>query len=243
MYEKRSYRSLFSNELVMFDVCVGETDLLIGCDSDLTSEALSCVRRARAALDRHIRIYPDFKTSLEPLKFDDTYDPLVKSMISAGIAAGTGPMAAVAGAVSEFVGKALIKHSEQVFVENGGDIYFSSIKDRIIAIYAGDSSLSNKVGIRLRKELFPLGICTSSGTVGHSYSMGRADAVTVVSKNAALADAVATATGNLIKTSDDIQNALNFAMGIKGVIGAIAIIKDKLGAAGDLELAPIAQQG
>jgi hypothetical protein len=243
MYEKRSYRSLFSNELVMFDVCVGETDLLIGCDSDLTVQALSCVRRARSALDKHISEYPDFKSSLEPLKLENTYDPLVESMISAGLAAGTGPMAAVAGAVSEFVGKELLKYSKQVFVENGGDIYFASTKDRIIAIYAGKSVLSNKVGIRIKKEIFPLGICTSSGTVGHSYSMGKADAVTIVSENAALADAVATAAGNLIKTSDDIENALNFAMGIKGVIGAIAIIKDKLGAAGDLELAPIAQQG
>ena len=240
MYKKRFYRNLFENELVMFDVCVGETDLLIGCTSDLSPVALRFVRKARSILDRHINSYPAFKTALEPLVINSAYPDFINIMLSAGIIAGTGPMAAVAGAISEYVGSELCKYSNQVFVENGGDIFFSSIKDRTIGIYAGESVMSNKVGIKIKADMFPLGICTSSGTVGHSYSMGKSDAVTIISKDTALADAVATATGNRIQTAGDIKDALDFAMGIRGIMGAVVIVKDKLGAAGDIELANLA---
>ena len=240
MYEKRLYRNLFDNELVMFNVCVGETDLMIGCDTDLSSNALRYVRRARSILNKHIDIYPDFKASLAPLELNESYPDLINIMIQAGIAASTGPMAAVAGAVSEFIGNKLLKQSTQVFVENGGDIFFASQKDRTIAIYAGEAILSNKVGIKIKKELFPIGICTSSGTVGHSYSKGKANAVTVLSTNTALADAVATELGNRIQSADDIEKGLEFAVEIEGIIGAVVIIGDKLGAAGDIELASIA---
>lgn len=240
MYEERSYRNLFENEMSMFKVCVSETDLMIGCDTDLSNDALRYVRRARSILNKHIDAYPDFKSSLKPLEANKSYPDLINTMICAGISAGTGPMAAVAGAVSQFVGEKLLKNTSQVFVENGGDIFFASSKDRMIAIYAGESVLSNKVGIKVIKEIFPIGVCTSSGTVGHSYSKGKADAVTVISNNTALADAVATELGNMIQSPEDIKKGLDYALDVEGIIGAVVIINDKLGAAGDIELASIA---
>lgn len=240
MYEERSYRNLFENEMSMFKVCVSETDLMIGCDTDLSNDALRYVRRARSILNKHIDAYPDFKSSLKPLEANKSYPDLINTMICAGISAGTGPMAAVAGAVSQFVGEKLLKNTSQVFVENGGDIFFASSKDRMIAIYAGESVLSNKVGIKVIKEIFPIGVCTSSGTVGHSYSKGKADAVTVISNNTALADAVATELGNMIQSPEDIKKGLEYALDVEGIIGAVVIINDKLGAAGDIELASIA---
>lgn len=240
MYEERSYRNLFENEMSMFKVCVSETDLMIGCDTDLSNDALRYVRRARSILNKHIDAYPDFKSSLKPLEANKSYPDLINTMICAGISAGTGPMAAVAGAVSQFVGEKLLKNTSQVFVENGGDIFFASSKDRMISIYAGESVLSNKVGIKVIKEIFPIGVCTSSGTVGHSYSKGKADAVTVISNNTALADAVATELGNMIQSPEDIKKGLEYALDVEGIIGAVVIINDKLGAAGDIELASIA---
>lgn len=241
MYEKRSYRNSFDNELVKFSVCIGETDLLIGCDADLSHSALRSVRRVRSILNRHIDIYPEFKSSLGPLRVNKDYNNLVNDMIVSGIAAGTGPMASVAGAVAEYVGRELLKSSKEVFVENGGDIFFASKKDRVISIFAGESVLSNKVAVKIKADKFPVGICTSSGTVGHSFSMGKADAVTIISKDTALADAVATATCNRIQTYRDIKKALDFAIGIEGILGALAIIGDKLGVAGEIELAPVAE--
>ncbi|MBN1623985.1 MAG: UPF0280 family protein [Clostridia bacterium] len=243
MYQRRSYRNLFRNELFMFEVCVGETDLWIGCTKDLTSLALPKVRRARSILSNYIARHPVFAVTLEPVPMDKSAPVLIQKMIKSAQAAGTGPMAAVAGVISQFVGEALLKESEQVFVENGGDIYIFSDKPRTIGIFAGNSPLSNRIAVKIPKDMFPLGICTSSGTVGHSLSFGKADAVTVLSKDAALADAVATATGNKIKNSNDVKTALNFAINIDGIIGAVAIIGDKVGAVGNIELAKVSNQG
>lgn len=239
MYQKRFYRNMFKNELVMFEICIGQTDLLIGCDSDLTKTAERLVRKVRSTISSHIDNHPFFEKTLEPVESEQGHHKVIMEMIQAGKLAGTGPMAAVAGAVSQYVGEGLLKFSKQVFIENGGDIYFASDRDRVVGIYAGGSPLSNKVGIRIAKGMFPVGICTSSGTVGHSLSFGRADAVTVVSKNAYLADAVATAAGNMVKGPEDIKKALDFASGIEGVDGIVAIIGDRIGAAGQIELAAL----
>ena len=127
-------------------------------------------------------------------------------------------MAAVAGAISEFAGKGLLEYTSQVILENGGDIFIKTDKERKIGIYAGDSVLSGKVALRIIPEATPAGISTSSGTVGHSLSFGRADAVTVVSSDAALADACATAACNKVKTEADIKAALDFVSKTTNVI-------------------------
>ena len=124
---------------------------------------------------------------------------LVKEMIRVSTLANVGPMAAVAGAMAEFVSKDLLKISKQVIVENGGDIYLATSRERTIGIYAGTSPLSMKLGITISPEDSPLGVCTSSGTVGPSLSFGKADAVCILSKSAALADAAATAVGNVVR--------------------------------------------
>ena len=143
-----------------------------------------------------------------------------------------GPMAAVAGAISEFVGKGLLNFSSEVIVENGGDIFMQSQSDRIAGIYAGDSPLSQKIGLKIPAEDTPMGICTSSGKIGHSLSFGKADAVVILSKDTALADAAATAVGNIVISAGDIQKGINFAKMIEGVLGVVVIVEDKLGAWG-----------
>lgn len=149
-------------------------------------------------------------------------------------------MASVAGAVAQAVAQALKPFSESVIVENGGDCYLDLQEETTVGIFAGpDSPFTGKVAIKLGPERFPLGICTSSGTVGHSLSFGKTDAVTVISKDAALADAAATRLGNIVKSPSDISRALDLAPSIPSIEAVLIIIKDKMGAWGDLELVPV----
>jgi ApbE superfamily uncharacterized protein (UPF0280 family) len=67
-------------------------------------------------------------------------------------------------------------------------------------------------------------------------SFGKADAVVVLAKDTFLSDAVATATGNRVKTAQDIGDAIEFAAGIKGVEGILIIVGDKIGAWGSISL-------
>jgi hypothetical protein len=123
-----------------------------------------------------------------------------------------------------------------VIIENGGDIYLATSKERKIGIYAGDSPLSLKIGIVIGPKENPLGVCTSSGTVGHSLSFGKADAVCILSKSAALADAVATAVGNVVKEKKDIEYGLELAREIEGVLGVLIIVGEKMGVWGNVTL-------
>jgi ApbE superfamily uncharacterized protein (UPF0280 family) len=145
-------------------------------------------------------------------------------------------MAAVAGAMAESVSRDLLELSQEVIVENGGDIYLATSRERTIGIYAGSSPLSLKLGIVLQPEDTPLGICTSSGTVGHSLSFGRADAVCILSKSAALADAAATAVGNRVQEGKDIDRGLEKGKEIEGVLGTLIIVGEKVGVWGDIRL-------
>jgi ApbE superfamily uncharacterized protein (UPF0280 family) len=145
-------------------------------------------------------------------------------------------MAAVAGAIAEFVGTELLAFSPEVILENGGDIFLKSQRKRIIGIYAGESPLTGKIGLEINGGPTPLGICTSSGTVGHSLSYGRADAVVVLSPSATLADAAATAIGNLIEQPGDIQSGIEFSKGIEGIKGVLIIEGADMGLWGEVKI-------
>jgi hypothetical protein len=237
MYEERTYRNLVkTDDLLKFEVMVKETDLLVRAKKDLSRETREAVLTYRHQIEAYIAAHPEFARSLVPLD-EDPYAPrIVQEMIQSSRCANVGPMAAVAGAVAEFVSKGLLELSEEVIVENGGDIYMATCKTRTIGIYAGDSPLSLKVGILVQAEDSPLGICTSSGTVGPSLSFGTADAICILSKSAALADAAATAVGNKVKTKRNIEAGLETGKNIEGVLGTLIIIGDRMGVWGNIQL-------
>jgi len=237
MYEPRTYRHWIKDkDLVSFNIVVKETDLYIRASTNLRRKAHKLVLKYRDKLEKYIEQHPDFLTSLKPLPADKNAPLIIKKMSASAARVGIGPMASVAGAIAEFVGTELLAFSPEVIVENGGDIYLKSLRKRLIGIYAGKSPLTGKIGLEINGEDTPLGICTSSGTVGHSLSYGRADAVIVVAKSATLADAAATATGNLIVQPSDIPNGIEFAKGIEGVKGVIVIKDDKVGLWGEVKI-------
>ena len=237
MYEPRTYRHWVKDkELVSFNVVVKETDLYIRASSNLEPEALKLVTQYRDMLEGYIAQHPEFLTSLEPIAVEDDAPAIVSEMGKAAKRAGVGPMAAVAGAIAEFVGNEL--PSPEVIIENGGDIYIKSLKKRLIGIFAGRSPLSGRIALEINPEETPLGICTSSGTVGHSLSLGKADAAVVLSKSATLADAAATAVGNVVVQPADIPRGIELARSIDGVSGVIIIKDDKMGLWGEVKVSP-----
>lgn len=244
LYSERTYRQQHrQDDLVHFQVIVQETDLDIAVrkerfSSELIKAAENMVKKCRKPLEEYIQQDPAFVQALAPYEVPSTAPPLIQEMTRAAKKAGVGPMAAVAGAIAECVGRNLARHSRDVIVENGGDIFLRTSRTRYIGIFAGKSSLSYRLGLEIRPGVSPLGICTSSGTVGHSFSSGKADAVVILSSSATLADAVATAAANLVKNKEDVQAAVDFALSITGVTGAIAIKDDLLAVRGHVKLAP-----
>jgi ApbE superfamily uncharacterized protein (UPF0280 family) len=236
-YRERRYRQqLRRSRLDGFEVAVKETDLFILADSKLATLAEEAIYLVRGPLEGYIASHPEFLHSLVPLADDPVAPAIVREMLAAAQACMVGPMAAVAGAIAEGVGRMLLRESREVVVENGGDCFIQVASPLEMGIFAGSSVLSGKLALRLRSEKTPLGVCTSSGTVGHSLSFGRADAVTVIAPSAAVADAAATRIGNEVKGRADIDLALAAAQEIQGVLGVVIIIGDAMGAWGDVEL-------
>lgn len=236
-YQERFYRShILKHNLSVFNVTVRETDLFVSADSNLSSIALPSVQRLRFGLETYIANHPEFLTAMDPVCYDEWAPEMVRTMMRVSAKAGVGPMAAVAGAMVDHVARDLLPYTRNLIIENGGDIYINLSRDSLIGLFSGNSPLNNRVSIKIRKEEMPLGVCTSSGTIGHSISLGCADACCVKSKSSALADAAATAVGNLVQSKQDIQHALKSGMEIDGALGIVIVVGDYLGAIGDMEL-------
>jgi len=236
-YQERTYRNAVkTDDLVQFRVIIKETDLLIRAKRDLSVEAKESVLKYRNQLETYIAMNPAFEKRLIPIEEAPHVPKIIEEMIRTSRLARVGPMAAVAGAMAQSVSEDLLRFSDEIIIENGGDIYLATSKERIVGIYAGSSPLSMKVGIVIKPADSPIGICTSSGTVGPSLSFGKADAVCILSKSAALADAAATAVGNAIREKKDIEQGLERGQMIEGVLGVLIIIGEKMGVWGGIRL-------
>lgn len=182
-----------------------------------------------------------FLQSLSPLPDDPDGPLVVRAMLQAGLAAEVGPMAAVAGAIAEYVGRAIAAEfgCEEVLVENGGDLWLSFVRPLIITLFAGRSPLSGRFGIELAPALSPCGLCTSSGTVGPSLSFGYADASVILCGDAALADAWATASCNAVQCAEDIEAVLGMLGKRSEILGSLIVVGDRMGIQGRLNIRPV----
>lgn len=242
MFKNRTYRRQHQKKgLVSFDVTVKETNLNIQAETDLTDTATKGILTCRNYIETYIKLHPEFATAMTPLPNPGPAPKIIRDMIEAAALADVGPMAAVAGAVAEYTGTLLLGFSNEVVVENGGDIFIKSDLETVFTIYAENSPFSMTTGIQVGKRDKPYGLCTSSGTLGHSKSFGKADAVTVLARSCPLADAAATALGNRVKKAADIKDAIDAGKAIPGIQGIVIIKGDSIGLWGDLKLVSLSR--
>jgi ApbE superfamily uncharacterized protein (UPF0280 family) len=214
---------------------IDETIATLIADEEFILPAKESVREVRQEILDYIEIDPEFESSLQPLEVSNKAPLLVQEMADAGTKAGVGPMAAVAGCIAKHVVEHLVESGAgHVVFDNGGDIAMYLQHPIIAGIYAG-SSVVQGLGLQIIRTNEILGVCTSSGTVGHSLSFGCSDAALVISKDVSLADAMATALGNSItsRAPDGLSQAMRESM-VPGVEGVLVIIGDAIGTCGQL---------
>jgi ApbE superfamily uncharacterized protein (UPF0280 family) len=233
----RSQRSM--QNIVLAHERIGESDISIKSDlSKAVAIALESIRASRKLLEGYIERNPIFLYSYDPVSLQRDAPQIVQRMEEAADRANVGPMAAVAGAIADLATERMLTEGANIaIVENGGEISAHSNELMNVEIYAGSNPLSRKIGFRVDRDQFPIGIATSSATVSHAFTFGEADAATVIAENAALADAAATAVCNHVQGSDirnSIRSGLKVAKSIKGVKGALVIRDNYVGAIGQL---------
>ena len=216
-------------------ICVRETCAWVSAEERFLELAEGAIAAARAEIEAAIDAQPLFLTSLEPLPIDMTAPPLARRMAAAAALAGVGPMAAVAGAIAQFTVEALVAAgARHVVVDNGGDLVLRLDRPLTIGIFTGPAAIRD---IALRFEPRPgiFSVCTSSGTVGHSLSFGRADAATVVAESGCLADAMATALGNRVReaSAKSVDQAIRDTLA-DGIEGLLVVAGEHLGVGGTL---------
>ena len=234
--ERRYRKTVNSKGLIPFELVVKQTDLWISAKKNLSTEARDLVLEARAEVERYISQYPSFRSTLTPWPDDPFAPPMVKEMIKASQQLSVGPMACVAGAIAQKVGEGLLTWSDEVVVENGGDIYANVKRSLTVALLPGSSKLANRIGLKISPQIMPVGICSSSGTIGHSYSEGKADLVTVLAPSACYADGAATAICNMIKENKDLHLISRAVLNFKEIIGIVAIVGKSMACWGKIEL-------
>lgn len=243
-YKERTYREHFrTGRWSCFTLKYKETDVWIGVDKasfrpDMPGYCQEVIRRLRTSMEEYIAADPRYLTALEPYNARETAPEILKQMSAAAFRTGIGPMSAVAGAVAFHIVEALKEkyRIREGIVENGGDIYADIREDMDISVFAGASPLSEKVGLHIDAREAPLGICTSSGTVGPSLSFGKADAVMISCKDVLLADSYATRLANLIREPEDIPPVLEQIKNTGDILAALIIQGDKMGVIGKFEI-------
>ncbi len=232
----RFYRQLVSDDLYSFEISIKESNLFIKTCKDLKTVAFEALYKIRKDLENYILKSKEFLVSLSPIKQDKNAPNIVKKMIKTSSEVGVGPMACVAGAVSEEVGKILLKFCDECIVENGGDIFLKLNKDATLGLYVGKDNPLNNLNLILRQSDKPYGICTSSAKIGPSLSLGTSDASLIISHNAYFSDCLASACGNIIKNDKDIEKAVDFARTFHQTIGCCFVCENKIAFWGDFEL-------
>ncbi|UCF17750.1 MAG: UPF0280 family protein, partial [Phycisphaerales bacterium] len=223
MSQKRTYRT-FTHREAVFRICCNRFDAV-------TAEIV----RQRRILEDYIERHPDFRHSFVPVELHTDAPEVAQRMVRAARLVGVGPMAAVAGAMAQFACLAgLEAGAQEVIVDNGGDIYLRVAKPVIIGLGTGTADLANQLAFSLQAHDTPISICSSSGQMGHSKSLGKCDLATAVARDAALADAAATQAANLVRTVEDVNPALERIAAIEGIEGVMIIKNDRVGLAGQL---------
>jgi ApbE superfamily uncharacterized protein (UPF0280 family) len=223
MSQKRTYRN-FTNKEAVFRICCDRFDAV-------TDEIV----RQRKILEEYIDRHPEFRDSYEPIDLRTDAPQVAQRMASAAQLVGVGPMAAVAGAMAQCATEAALDAgAEEAIVENGGDIYLRATEPVIIGLGTGTADLAHRLAFSLRPDDTPISICSSSGKMGHSKSLGQCNLATAVAKDAALADAAATQAANLVRTVEDVDTALERITAIKGIEGVVIIKNNQVGLAGQL---------
>ncbi len=221
--------------LERFELNYRNSRMVVLSDKNLRNEAQKELEKNYLLLEDYIRKEPFFMLSYEPFRVEADAPKIAMAMSNAAEKANVGPMASVAGAFSEIVMNSLLNRgARNAIVDNGGDISLTTTNEICVGIYAGSSPFSGKIALRIKPELTPLGICTSSGSVGHSISLGNSDAVVVVAKSTPLADAAATSIGNVVKGKNAIMKGIKGAKRIKHISGVIIIKGKEIGVYGKL---------
>jgi ApbE superfamily uncharacterized protein (UPF0280 family) len=232
------YRGLVSSgEKYHWHFIFRHSDLLISADTDVGSGIEKILTEIYSKLEYVIEHDRKFKDSLLPVRVKSFYPAEIKRMCLLSSEFSVGPMAAVAGLVNDFIAEKLQDFCRSLIIENGGDVFIRSDRDIRTGLFIKNPFFKDRIVLKIDKKYLPCGLCSSSGTFGHSLSLGKCDLAVVMSDSATSADAAATAVANSVSNEEDVQKSLEHFSTFDSIKGLVIVKDKKIGIWGNLELA------
>ena len=213
---------------------IGETAATVACERQFLGPAVDAIKAARVEVERWIRKDPFFLATMDPYRCDGDPGRVVQRMCDAAEAAGVGPMATVAGAVAQEAIEAMVAAGcTHGWVDNGGDIAMLLEEPATVEVFCEPGS-KEAFGFELGPTRSIIGMCSSSGRLGHSISFGDSDVALAYADDAVLADALATAIGNRVVDAGSMRSCFDPFKGLKGFRGGLAMRDGEVSMWGDL---------
>lgn len=231
------YRNIIKNkENFCWRVVYKNTELIISCDKDIKNLIAKPLSDIYRQLKFVIEKDSSFLKSFSPVIVKSFYPPAIKEMCRLSSEFGVGPMASVAGTVNEYLAANLGRNVKNLFIENGGDLYIKSKRDIKTGVFIKNSFFKNNPVLKIKASSTPCSLCSSSGTFGHSFSMGKCDIAVALSPSSISADAAATAIANSVSRNEDIEKAIEKFKRFSSIRGILIIKDDRIGIWGKFEL-------
>ena len=214
----------YMSEFVTSRIEIQETAATIASERRFIAGAVDAMKMARRDIERQIRKDRFFLTTLEPYDSGSCTSEITARMCAATKRAGVGPMASVAGAIAQAGLDAMVSNGcRHAWVDNGGDIALVLESPLTLEIFTTPGS-SKAFAFNLRTTGRAMGICSSSGKLGHSISFGDSDIAVAIADDAVLADAFATALGNEVKDRASLGKCFDILRNTKSVKGGLAMM-------------------
>lgn len=218
-----------------FDVPVQDLVLRVTAPEDLYEEARAAGMQFLEQVQAYAIRNPAFRDSRGPVEVGDDAPAVALHMARLAALAGVGPMVTLRGAVTEFVGRALVRSSPEVVVSSGSSHFVATRKRARMVVHPGGRRAGEGLALILRPESGPQGVHTTSGRL--VLPGGGADGLVVVARSCVLADAAAAGATRVLGQGGSLRSALGYLQRVPGVVGALVVREGRIGVAGSLELA------
>jgi ApbE superfamily uncharacterized protein (UPF0280 family) len=213
-----------------FDIQVQDLTLHIQAGTDFNEESRAAALSFWETLHAYTLRNPDVRNSKRPIDVPDDAPDIVKELVSSARQAGVGPMYSFQGAVTDHVGRHLARDVDEVTVNCGGDYFILGRKRQKLTVTTQPNGSALAVVVPASKR-----------GVGISMSVGRGrasvDGLAVIADSCALADAAAAGVQALLPKDNGFASALVYLKKVRGVIGGVVVVGNRIGVAGGVELA------
>ena len=212
-----------------FDIQVQDMTLHIQAGTDFNEESRAAALSFWEQLHAYAIRNPEVRSSKRPIEVPADAPDIVREIVAAARRAGVGPMFSFQGAVTDHVGRFLAREVNEVTVNCGGDYFILARKRQKLTVGAGPMGSVALV------------VPPSKTGVGVSMTVGRGraapDGLAVLAESCMLADAAAAGVQAILPKENGFNGALAYLRQVKGVLGGVVLVGDRIGVAGSVEIA------